>query len=57
MIPDFSTNSPKRTPPISWSRRTSGAGVELAHAGISARMAAAAAAGSAAPVIGRPTTR
>jgi phosphoribosylcarboxyaminoimidazole (NCAIR) mutase len=32
-------------------------GVERAHAGSSARMAAAAAAGSAAPVIGRPTTR
>ena len=33
------------------------AGVESAHAGSSARMAAAAPAGSAAPVIGRPTTR
>jgi len=32
-------------------------GVRRAHAGISARMAAAAAAGSGAPVIGRPTTR
>jgi hypothetical protein len=32
-------------------------GIERAHAGISARIAAAAAAGSAAPAIGRPTTR
>ena len=48
MIPDFRTNSPKRTPPISWSRRTSAAWPGSLTRASSARIAAAAAAGSAA---------
>ena len=57
-MPDLSVNSPKRMRPDleeAPDQRLVGAGG--AHDAISRRMAAAAAAGSGAAVIGRPTTR